>query len=158
MIFKFLPNILKIDSSGSKCSSSLRLSIQDQSKPRGVKTVHQFCSPLNLGPVLANSENERNHPVIINSSLVFLDFQTSNPKEDYFTGAFEFHNGQRFIIAQQVNYNFHLSSNWWSTQPPLNVRPNCKRRRIFLLAKTEGENFYSWLLATDGNCYRFFEV
>ena len=103
--------MFNINSSGLNCSSSLRLSVQDQSKPRGVKTVHQFCSPLNLGPVLANSEDERNHPVIINSSLVFLDFQTSKPKEDYFTGAFEFHNGQRFIIDQHVNDNFHLSSN-----------------------------------------------
>ena len=84
--------------SGPNCSSFLRLSIQDRSKPRGVQTVHQFCSPLQLDPFIASSNDERNLPIIVNSSLVFLDFQTAKNQKDFFRGVFRFHNGLYFII------------------------------------------------------------
>ena len=76
--------------SGANCSSSLRLSTQDQTQARGVTTVRQLCSPVSL----RDHQESRTFPIIINSSLVFLDFQTVNQSQDVFTGAFSFHDGE----------------------------------------------------------------
>jgi hypothetical protein len=62
--------------------------------------VKDFCSPLDLSPATANSQDERNFPIIIKSSLVFLDFQTVNQTKDAFSGAFSFQNGESGIILE----------------------------------------------------------
>ena len=85
--------ITSLHLSGENCSSSLVLSTKDISQPRGVRIVKKFCSPLSLSSHKLESLQERNFPIIINSSLVFLDFQTVNQSKDLFTGAFTFNNG-----------------------------------------------------------------
>ena len=59
--------------------------------------MKQFCSPLSLSSDKLESQQERNFPIIINSSLVFLDFQTVNQSKDLFTGAFTFNNGEKVV-------------------------------------------------------------
>ena len=78
----------------------LRLSIQDPLQPGGVRVVEEFCSPLDLSAATANSQDERNFPIIIKSSLVFLDFQTVNQTKDAFSAAFSFHNGEFGVFLE----------------------------------------------------------
>lgn len=82
--------------SGANCSSQLRLSIQDPSQPRGLRTVRTFCSPLQLRPGAADQDTA---PLVIEASLVFLDFFTVNQTHDMFSGAFSFHNSKNIIIS-----------------------------------------------------------
>ena len=81
--------------SGANCSSQLRLSIQDPSQPRGLRTVRTFCSPLQLRPGAADQDTA---PLVIEASLVFLDFFTVNQTHDMFSGAFSFHNSKKIIL------------------------------------------------------------
>ena len=83
--------------SGANCSSQLRLSIQDPSQPRGLRTVRTFCSPLQLRPGAAADQDTA--PLVIEASLVFLDFFTVNQTHDMFSGAFSFHNSKNVIIS-----------------------------------------------------------
>ena len=88
--------------SGANCSSQLRLSIQDPSQPRGLRTVRTFCSPLQLRPGPAADQDTA--PLVIEASLVFLDFFTVNQTHDMFSGAFSFHNSKNIISYHCIAY------------------------------------------------------
>ena len=61
---------------------------QDPTQPRGTRVAAEFCSPL-------SRPAPSPHPVIVKSSLVFLDFTTtSNQTGDHFRGSFAFHNSE----------------------------------------------------------------
>merc|ERR1719232_1221414 len=89
--------------SGPNCSSHLSLSIQDPSQPRGLRTVKKFCSPL----VLRSHDEQPHSPLIVESSLVFLDFFTINQTYDMFSGAFAF---QNTLLEGQPQKNSYCSN------------------------------------------------
>ena len=57
---------------------------QDPTQPRGTRVAAEFCSPL-------SRPAPSPHPVIVNSSLIFLDFTTTSNQA---TGSFAFHNSE----------------------------------------------------------------
>ena len=76
--------------SGDNCASKLTLSIQDPEQPRGLRSIKQFCSPLTS----FNYQQDEQIPIIIDASLVFLDFFTINGTHDLFSGSFSFKNSE----------------------------------------------------------------
>ena len=71
---------------GANCSSSLRLSVQDHAAANNLRAVATFCSPL--------EDHTDPFPIIINSTLVFLDFKTDRKEDNSFSGAYSFHNSE----------------------------------------------------------------
>ena len=80
-----LMKMTRLRLSGENCSSSLTFSTQDLNSRRGIVVTDKFCSPLEF--------QGNKSPIIVNSSLVFLDF-VSNNSRDGFKGAFAFHNSE----------------------------------------------------------------
>ena len=105
--------------SGPTCQSQLRLSIQDPSQPRGLRTVKKFCSPL----ALKSFDQQPHYPLIIKANLVFLDFYTINQTYDMFSGAFAFQNSKILTLLKWVLNSFNT------------LHQKCNNKRHFIKIK-----------------------